>query len=352
MRNAASGALAFQKNEFKKRQALFQQLNKQQDPSVLFITCSDSRIDPNLITQSEPGELFVIRNAGNIIPPFNGNQASGEAATIEYALTVLNVREIIVCGHSQCGAMQGLINPESLEHLPSVKSWLRHSEKARMGLNKHSTQVEQLADAIKTNVLAQIDHLKTYPIVQQKISMEKLSVQGWVYDIKSGNISAYDAAKEEFLPLKKAMRNDVERSEARMKLPAIARAEAEIFLSKLIKCANLRDFCHTLQLASLTTQDAQRFIWHQIKETVAMRLYAEYAHLFKSANHETFLDLLKIGENTQFRTIGVSQKSMQSSEGYRQYCSRILAQEGLFASKTQKTIETPREHTAHHKPLF
>ena len=130
MQKLIRGIHEFRTEHFRPLQGLFEKLAKGQSPETLFITCSDSRIDPNLLTRSRPGDLFILRNAGNIVPP-HGAANGGEAATIEFAVAGLGVKDIIICGHSHCGAMQGLLTPESVASLPSVASWLSHAETTR-----------------------------------------------------------------------------------------------------------------------------------------------------------------------------------------------------------------------------
>src|SRR5579863_8006780 len=130
MQKLIQGIHQFQGKSFLPLQGLFEQLAKGQNPETLFITCSDSRIDPSLLTQSKPGDLFILRNAGNIIPP-HGAGNGGEAATIELAVTALGVKDIIICGHSHCGAMHALLKPERVAALPAVASWLTHAETTR-----------------------------------------------------------------------------------------------------------------------------------------------------------------------------------------------------------------------------
>lgn len=127
MQKLVEGIHQFQQNIFTSQESLFQRLMRGQQPLALFITCSDSRIDPSLLTQTEPGELFIMRNAGNIVPSYGAVQG-GEAATIEYAVSVLGVRDVIICGHSHCGAMGALLQPEQTAELPAVRDWLRHAE--------------------------------------------------------------------------------------------------------------------------------------------------------------------------------------------------------------------------------
>jgi carbonic anhydrase len=140
----------FEKEVHMSNEALFTRLAKGQAPDAIFITCSDSRVDPNLLTGVAPGELFVIRNAGNIVPAYNPSQGGGEAASIEYAVTVLGVKDIIVCGHSQCGAIKGLLDPESLTDLPAVAQWLKHAERTKRILSDNykeedAARVENIA---------------------------------------------------------------------------------------------------------------------------------------------------------------------------------------------------------------
>ena len=130
MDHVISGVAKFQKEVYPNKKATFQKLANGQNPEVLFITCSDSRIDPNLVTQTDPGELFICRNAGNIVPP-HSNQTGGMTASIEFAVAALGVSHIVVCGHTDCGAMKGAIKPEGLDALPHVKEWLSPSQETR-----------------------------------------------------------------------------------------------------------------------------------------------------------------------------------------------------------------------------
>lgn len=166
-----------------------------QKPRVLFITCSDSRIDPNLITQADIGELFVIRNAGNIIPPF-GAANGGEGAAVEYAINALGIEQIIVCGHSHCGAMKGLLKLNKLqEDMPLVYDWLKHAEATRRLVKENYSQYsgeELLEITIAENVLTQIDNIQTYPIVHSRVHQGKLAIYGWIYHLETGEVLAFD----------------------------------------------------------------------------------------------------------------------------------------------------------------
>jgi carbonic anhydrase len=193
----------FRDDVFPQHQELFENLAGSQSPSVLFVTCADSRIVPDLILQSGPGELFVCRNAGNIIPP-HGEMTGGVSATIEYAVDVLEVRAIIVCGHSDCGAMKALLNPEKMSHLPSVAAWLRQAESARRIVAEHyrgSDEATIMDALVEENVVAQIEHLETHPYVVSRLRRGDLDIYGWVYRIHTGQIVTLDAAQGRFVPL-------------------------------------------------------------------------------------------------------------------------------------------------------
>jgi carbonic anhydrase len=203
MRKLMQGAARFKTDVYPSRRGLFESLARTQHPSTLFLTCSDSRIDPLLITQSEPGELFICRNAGNIAPPF-GEPGGGVGATIEYSVMVLGVRNIIVCGHSDCGALKASINPEALATYPVVASWLRHTEAARQIVAETESALdgdEMLMALIEHNVMAQIRNLRTHPAVAAREAAGQLELSGWVYDIPAGTVRVHSAEANRFVPV-------------------------------------------------------------------------------------------------------------------------------------------------------
>ncbi|MBI5756912.1 MAG: carbonic anhydrase [Planctomycetales bacterium] len=203
MQKLIHGIHHFQRSVFSSQQVLFERLANGQTPDALFITCSDSRINPNLITQTQPGDLFILRNAGNIIPP-HGAANGGEGATIEFAVTGLGVKDIIICGHSLCGAMKGLLDPSMLSDMPAVARWLDHAEATRRIVRqKYSAQTgdELLMTATEENVLVQLENLRTHPAVAAALSQGKLNLHGWVYEFETGRVFAYDPDVEEFEPL-------------------------------------------------------------------------------------------------------------------------------------------------------
>jgi carbonic anhydrase len=203
MQDLFAGVRHFRQNVFHTQQELFEELASSQSPQTLFITCSDSRIDPNLITHTDPGDLFVIRNAGNLIPAF-GVTTGGEEATIEFALQALGVKHIVICGHSGCGAMKGLLNPGALSEMPSVASWLRHAEATRRLVKAKYPEAsgdDLLRIITEENVLTQIENLQTHPAVAVAMAKDSLSIHAWVYDIASGDVLSYDVRQGTFNPL-------------------------------------------------------------------------------------------------------------------------------------------------------
>jgi len=198
-----AGVHRFRHEVFRQQRDLFQRLAQGQEPQTLFITCSDSRIDPNLITHTVPGDLFVLRNAGNLVPAF-GATSGGEVATIEFAVAGLGVCDIVVCGHSHCGAMKGLLHPEGLSDMPAMAEWLKHAEATRRIIRSkyaHLSGNELLDVAIEENVLMQLENLQTHPAVAVALSQGELRLHAWVYEIESGEVFAYDDGAEQFLPL-------------------------------------------------------------------------------------------------------------------------------------------------------
>jgi len=207
MQKLIEGIHQFQQTIFDTEKHLFERLARGQQPLALFITCSDSRIDPSLLTQTQPGELFIMRNAGNIVPAY-ASTSGGEAATIEYAVAVLNVRDIIVCGHSFCGAMNGLLHPEKLDRLAAVKDWLKHAHATVRIIEQnyeHITDPQaRLTATVEENVLVQIESLRTHPSVAAAVSRGDLKLHGWTYEFETGLVFAYDAKEEQFLPIQHA----------------------------------------------------------------------------------------------------------------------------------------------------
>lgn len=201
MKKIVDGIHEFQKSDFQQHQDFFKGLASGQSPRALFITCSDSRIDPSRLTQTNPGELFVLRTAGNIVPPYGAVQG-GEAATIEYAISALGIKNVIICGHSHCGAMAGLLALDKLDALPAVKAYLGHADATRRIMDENyrdlSDGEERLYCTVEENVLVQLDNLRTHPTVSAAIGRKELELHGWVYKFESGEVFSFDRDKHDF----------------------------------------------------------------------------------------------------------------------------------------------------------
>lgn len=194
MQKLLAGIERFQQQVFEPKRDLFTQLASGQQPRALFVTCSDSRVDPCLLTQTDPGELFVLRNAGNLIPRYEAS-LGGEAGTIEYAIRVLKIPHVIVCGHSQCGAMAGLLQPETTAALPAVRAWLTHASEVRQCVDHacstgNAKLPEKLNMAIRENVLTQLANLQTHPAIAEAMARDALTLHGWVYEFETGTVHA------------------------------------------------------------------------------------------------------------------------------------------------------------------
>jgi carbonic anhydrase len=202
MRSIVEGFLKFQKDAFPGLSSLFKELATTQHPSALFITCSDSRVVPELLTQQNPGDIFVIRNAGNIVPPYS-SVPGGVTASVEYAVAALGVTDIVICGHSDCGAMTAVAKNKPLDSMPAVANWLSHSASAKAISNAHShaSPAEHVSEMVRENVAAQLTNIRTHPSVALALSRCQLTLHGWVYDIETGSILALDGERNAFVSL-------------------------------------------------------------------------------------------------------------------------------------------------------
>ncbi len=203
-----TGVIRFQNDVYPKHRDDFIRLAKKQEPKVLFLTCADSRVHPNLITQTNAGDLFICRNIGNLVPP-HGTEDGSVATVMEYAIDVLHVEHIVVCGHSGCGAMKSLLDPNDDALVPQVTRWLRFAEAARrvaLALHKDQPDLDILRTAAEQNVIAQLNNLRTYPEVAARLATRVLQLHGWYYDIASGQIDVYDSELAAFVPIAQSAR--------------------------------------------------------------------------------------------------------------------------------------------------
>jgi len=203
MKKLIDGHKRFLAEVFPEKRNRFRLLADSQAPEWLFITCADSRVLPDLILGTEPGDLFIARSIGNVVP-IASQDVDGVTATIEYAVEVLKVRHAIVCGHSDCGAMKAALNRKDLEHLPKARRWLDHVQGAfthRQPLNALDGTHVELASLIRGNVVAQLENLRAQPAVARALADKRLTLHGWYYDILTGRIEEYDETKKKFVAL-------------------------------------------------------------------------------------------------------------------------------------------------------
>lgn len=193
-----NGLKNYKENFHKNNEATYKELGTGQSPDTLMITCSDSRICPNHVTSTGPGELFVIRNAGNVMPAYTSDLADPESATLEYAVCVLKVKNIVVCGHMKCGAMGAALDPSAVESLPilhkvfdggfkSYREWIASEHDSL-------TDAEKVTKLVYHNVNEQIKNLMSYPFVKERFDAKDLRIEGWVYDFESGDVDLIEGA--------------------------------------------------------------------------------------------------------------------------------------------------------------
>jgi carbonic anhydrase len=184
------GVGKFQAEVYPSQREMFDKLRRKQEPLALFVTCADARVVPNLFTQTEPGEIFIERNPGNMVPPY-ADFVGGVTAGVEYAMLALKVPVIVVCGHTDCGVMRALLHPETAEGMPGLQTWMNHAVGARKKVLDEfgsASEEERMRRLTEYNVLRQIENLKTHPSVCARLLKEEMEIRGWVYDIGDGSI--------------------------------------------------------------------------------------------------------------------------------------------------------------------
>ena len=194
------GVRKFQSEVFPSQREMFERLSGRQDPLALFVTCADARVVPNLFTQTDPGEIFIERNPGNMVPPYV-EFVGGVTAGVEYAMLALKIPVIVVCGHTDCGVMKALLHPENADGMPGVQRWMSHGLTAcerMLQKYKHAGEEGQLKHLTEYNVLEQIENLKTHPSVQTRLRSREIEIRGWVYDIGDGSIREANPESGEF----------------------------------------------------------------------------------------------------------------------------------------------------------
>lgn len=209
MKELFEGAVKFKEEDFLDYKSLYENLKKRQEPHTLFITCVDSRVVPSLITNTLPGDLFVVRNVGNIVPPYkeSSNMRIGYLSTtsaIEYALSILNIKNIIICGHSNCGACFAIYKKEKLLKTPYVNKWLGLLDpvKERVAALNPTSISKRIWLTEQINIEYQLENLMTYPFVEEKFDSGELHIYGWYYIIETGDILNYNMITREFKPIK------------------------------------------------------------------------------------------------------------------------------------------------------
>ena len=203
MKELVDGLTLFQRIAYPRHRELFERLAKKQHPRAVFIACSDSRVVPNLLVQAEPGDLFILRTAGTIVPPA-GQGGEGVVASLEYAIRGLGIRDVVLCGHRNCGAMKGVLHPEKVADMPSVASWVRHAADARRAVEAKfpGRDDEEVLDLlVDFNVIAQVRNILTYPFVSDLVRSRELELYGWVYDIGTGSVKGLDESGRSFAPI-------------------------------------------------------------------------------------------------------------------------------------------------------
>lgn len=199
MKKLLQGIKDFRKNQLTAYREKFSKLASGQSPDTLLVACCDSRVVPNVFASTDPGDVFVLRNIGNLIPPYGSTDAVSEGAAIQFALKILNISDIIICGHSDCGAMQAFIDNTVHTHGAAIEQWLSYAQPSYEKLLTLNPAPKNLNNALShINVLQQLEHLLTYPEINSRINSGKLAIHGWWFDLATADVSQYDEKSQKF----------------------------------------------------------------------------------------------------------------------------------------------------------
>jgi carbonic anhydrase len=206
MKKLIQGIVDFRHNSLQAYREKFSTLAHEQNPDTLFIACCDSRVVPNTFASSDPGDLFVVRNIGNLIPPCQHDEPEGDesnssvAAAIEFSISQLNVSDVVICGHSDCGAMRAFLEPDLTNDMPAVTRWLRHGIPAyERFLKEPATTLSPLNHLSQVNVIQQIEHMKTYALVKERMSQQKIRLHGWWFDLATADVHYFNPESHRFV---------------------------------------------------------------------------------------------------------------------------------------------------------
>lgn len=333
------GVRHFKEHEYHQKKELFTSLANGQSPKALVVACSDSRVIPTLIMNAMPGMIFAVRNVGNLVPP-HPSLPSGEAAAIEYALKVLEVNNIIVCGHSHCGAMKGLLNPDLEKDLPAVASWLNYAKPTLEKLKEKYPQAHEhsLECVTKENILVQINNLKTHPIVIEKLSKKELQIHAWYYDFEAGEVLIYDHEKEDFISFDETVTKIFLSEEILTQMHAIVAEEAMRYLTALASPATEEAYKLVMPILNTIKLQGIAVIWECIKPRVTARLEAEYSALCPQAHDQRFLSLVEKGLAAKVPDVRLIQQQLMDSRPVSSQASSLFAP---TPTPQEKPGETP-----------
>lgn len=338
------GIRHFKNHQLKEKKELLASLSKGQSPDAIFITCSDSRIDPHLFTHSGLGTLFIGRNPGNIVAPVdNSPQASGEGATLEFGLMHLNISEIIICGHSHCGAMKGLLTDKLDQQLPNTAAWLKYSSVLIENLEQRHPEITDDNSLLKLkcltqdNILLQMEHLKTHPSVKTRLAEGKLKIHGWYYEIETGEVYVYNPQKKSFVSFEQTVQEL-----ALEKLNHIVATEAFNYFTSLLKPNSSDEFLSLISLYNKVRFTGVSPIWKHIEEKVRFKLHQQVGELYiteEGAIHPLFDDLLKKGPAIRLQNLGEIYKAIELS----QYFAGLRKPNSIHLFYKEKTLLPEQE---------
>jgi carbonic anhydrase len=356
------GIRHFKNHQLKEKCEEMAALGQGQSPDVIFITCSDSRISPHLFTHSGLGMLFLGRNPGNIVEPIDpsdpSSRVSGEAATIEFGVTALKVSEIIICGHSHCGAMKGLLTPDLDKTLPNTAEWLKHSsylvehlEKRHPELTddllklkgltednilvqKEQLKKQKLKCLTQDNILLQMEHLKTHPVVIKGLKEGTVKIHGWYYEIETGEVYVYNQQKNTFVSFEDTVKELVLE-----RLNNIIIEETAHYFSELLNPKSSEELLDLMSMYNKVRFTGVSPIWSHIEKTVREKLQQQVGELYITEDggiSPLFDEVLKKGPSTRLQNLDFVSKAIEQSPFYASLRAPIPMQHWFHRSPAQK----------------
>lgn len=310
------GIKAFKDKIFENHLELYTRLSQGQSPETFVITCGDSRVVINELMQKGAGDLFSIRNIGNLVP--SPDESSSEAAALQYADNALNIKRIIVLGHSGCGAMLALLNPKLQEEMPAVYAWLRHARPVLEKIDENERKDEKMVNKLaQLNVVQQLDNLKKFPWISRRLEEKTLTLHGWFYDIGEGHISIYDASIGQHVSFNNGLKTATINTRNQCILDIV-----QDYLTNMIAPQSAEEYQSMCAYLLLLEKNLES-IWPKFAAQIEDKLWQKFGEkypLYSSKDDQAFIDFMNEGKQIKLPNLEQFKHQLKESIGYQAYC--------------------------------